>query len=87
MGKKQHTLTDKDGFVLVLSKIGNENRLAAALGITRQAVNKWGGVVPERFAVRISALTGLSVQSILPETYRNAALAAVTRNSADDAGS
>jgi hypothetical protein len=71
-------LSDKDGFVLVLTKI-SKSRLAAALGITRQAINNWGDVVPERYAVRVSALTGLAVQSILPETWRKAAENAPTR--------
>lgn len=62
--------TNADGFKAVL-KIIPKPALAAALELSRQAVHKWGDEVPERFAVRVSALTGLSVDVILPETYRH----------------
>jgi hypothetical protein len=63
--------TNADGFRLVLSKV-TKAELARNLGLTRQAINKWGDEVPERFAVQIAGMTGIPAESILPETYRQA---------------
>jgi DNA-binding transcriptional regulator YdaS (Cro superfamily) len=40
------------------SFFGSEAALARVLGISRQAVNKWGGVIPVKYALRIQKTTG-----------------------------
>lgn len=70
--------TNADGFALVLNQITKAD-LARRLGITRQAVDRWGGEVPERFAVRVAAITNIPAEKILPETYRAARHAAAQR--------
>lgn len=36
---------------------GNQNRLAKALGITRQAVDDWSDLVPIKQAIKLADLT------------------------------
>lgn len=49
--------------------------LAGLLGYSRQAVAQWNGVIPEMYAYRVSLLSGVPMETILPET-----IAAVAAN-------
>lgn len=70
--------TNASAFRWVLRKITKAD-LARVLGISRQNVNKWGAEVPEQYAVRVAAITGIPAEKILPETYAKARRAAKSR--------
>lgn len=59
--------TNRQGFLRVLEVI-SKSKLAAHLGLTRQAVTNWGDEVPEAYAFRISILTNIPIEEIVPET-------------------
>jgi hypothetical protein len=50
-----------------LIKIIHPSLLARHLEITRQSVYDWGGVVPERFVLRCSILSGIPPTELRPE--------------------
>lgn len=70
--------TNAGGFQRVLRKLTKAD-LARVLGISRQNVHKWGDEVPEQYAVRVSAITGIPVEKILPQTWKAARQAAKAR--------
>lgn len=41
-----------------LAYFGNQQRLAAALGVSQPAVSQWGELVPERYAYRLQVISG-----------------------------
>lgn len=41
----------------VVKHFGSNRATAEALGVTKQAVNNWGAVVPEAVAYRVQAIT------------------------------
>jgi len=41
--------------------------IAEALRLTRQAVSNWKNGVPEIYAYRVSVMTGIRIEDILPE--------------------
>lgn len=50
-----------------------QSDLARLLGFAgRQAVNNWGGRVPTMHAFMVSRLTGVPMETILPETVKEA---------------
>lgn len=59
--------SDKAGFDRVLAVI-TKIKLAERLGISRQAVTNWGDRIPEAYALRVSVITGIPVEEILPAT-------------------
>lgn len=59
--------TNKQGFLRVLAVI-SKSKLASGLGISRQAITNWGDEVPEAYAFRISILTNIPIEEIVPET-------------------
>ncbi len=61
------TKTDAAGRALVKARM-NDNQLALALGISRQAVGKWGSI-PVKFIHKVAQLTGLPVTRILPSVF------------------
>lgn len=56
----------------VLKHYGSRARLAAAIGYTRQAIYRWGKLVPEAAAYRIAAATGGRF-TVNPDLYRKKA--------------
>lgn len=42
--------------------------LGRLLGGTRQMVGNWQGVIPDAYAFRVSLLSGVPIEDILPET-------------------
>lgn len=62
--------TDKSGMDRVLAVIP-KTKLAAKLGISRQAVTNWGQRIPEAYALRVSVITGIPIEKILPATIAN----------------
>jgi hypothetical protein len=58
--------TNEEGYQLVLDII-SKSRLAECLDLTRQAVGNWGPRVPEAYAYRVSIITGVPIEDILPE--------------------
>ena len=58
--------SNKDGYQRVLAVI-TKSKLAECLGLTRQAVGNWGDEVPEAWAYRVSIITGVPIDEILPE--------------------
>lgn len=59
--------TNKQGFLRVLAVI-SKSKLAAGLGISRQAITNWGDEVPESQAFSVSILTSIPIEEIVPET-------------------
>lgn len=59
----------------VLQHFGGFAETAEALGISRQAVYKWGKVVPATSAIRIERLTGgqLKIQAHLYKKHKGGA--------------
>ena len=58
--------TNQDGYRKVLSTI-TKSRLAHMLDVSRQCVGNWGSTVPEAYAYRVSIITGVPIEEILPE--------------------
>jgi len=58
--------TNEEGYQLVLDVI-SKSKLAETLRLTRQAVGNWGSEVPESYAYRVSLVTGVPIDEILPE--------------------
>lgn len=58
--------TNKEGFEAVTKKV-HKALLAAVLGISRQAIGKWTDEVPEAYVLRVSVITGIPAEDILPE--------------------
>lgn len=58
--------TNRDGYAKVLAVV-KKSELAEKLGLTRQAVGNWGNKVPEAYAYRVSIITGIPIQEIIPE--------------------
>ena len=58
--------TNEDGYLRVLAVI-SKSKLAETLELTRQAVGNWGPKVPESYAYRVSIVTGIPIEEILPE--------------------
>ena len=58
--------TNEEGYRRVLAVI-TKSKLAHALDLTRQAVGNWGDEVPESYAYRVSLVTGVPIEEILPE--------------------
>jgi len=56
-----------------IAKAGGVTALAAALGISRQAVNQWKRVPPSK-AGSVSKLTGIPVQKLRPDIFGAAIL-------------
>lgn len=60
---------DIAGYRRVL-KIVSVPELAKACEIARQSVYDWGGVIPERYLMRVSYLTGIPPEKISPSVVR-----------------
>lgn len=54
----------------VVEHFGSETAAAAALGVTKQAVNGWDEIVPEGIAYKIQVLTRGKLK-VDPEIYRH----------------
>lgn len=71
---KRKNLTNKDGYQAVMEALRAKGHkfpkaaLAKMLGFVRQAVDNWGGEVPPAHAFRVSLLSGVPIEQILPET-------------------
>lgn len=64
---KNRPKTDEEGFALVLTKI-TRAKIAEGLGIKRQSLTRWTRVPPHH-VVRLSELTGIPREYILPSMY------------------
>ena len=58
--------TNREGYQKVLETI-SKSVLAKKLKLTRQAVGNWGDEVPEAYAYRVSLLTSVPIEEIVPE--------------------
>lgn len=58
--------TNREGYQLVLDVI-SKSKLAKTLDLSRQAVGNWGPTVPEAYGYRVSIITGVPIEDILPE--------------------
>lgn len=58
--------TDRAAYQRLIKQI-HPSLLARHLEITRQSVHDWGGVVPERFVLRCSILSGIPPEALMPE--------------------
>lgn len=58
--------TNREAYAAVIAKVP-ASKLARYLGLTRQAVSNWGGVVPDRYVLQVSVITGIPPEHILPE--------------------
>jgi len=61
--------TNREAYDAVMAKY-TPSELARLLGLTRQAVNNWGRVIPERYVLQVSIVTGIPAEDILPELAR-----------------
>lgn len=61
---------DQRGYRRVISIVKSGPKLAAALSLTRQTVQAWGGIIPEAYLMRVSYLTGLPPEKITPSVVR-----------------
>lgn len=65
--------TNRDGYKAVMEALTKKGHkfpqasLARMLGGSRQMVGNWGHVVPEAYAFRVSLLSGVPIETILPE--------------------
>ncbi len=59
--------TNKEGFLRVL-EVMSKSKLASHLEISRQAIGNWGDEVPESYALKVSILTSIPIDEIVPET-------------------
>jgi hypothetical protein len=64
---KKHPKTDEDGFALVLTKL-TRAEIARGLGIKKQNLTRWKRVPPHH-VTKLSELTGLAREDILPSMY------------------
>jgi len=62
--------TNREGYQKVLETI-SKSVLAKKLRLTRQAVGNWGDEVPEAYAYRVSLLTSVPIEEIVPEVARD----------------
>jgi hypothetical protein len=53
----------------VVKYYGTQEKVATALGLTRQAIVAWGPVVPQGQAYKLQAITGGKLK-VLPELYK-----------------
>ena len=58
--------TNCEGYQKVLETI-TKSLLAKKLRVTRQAVGNWGDEVPEAYAYRVSLITDVPIEEIIPE--------------------
>lgn len=61
--------TDRAAYQRLIKQI-HPSLLARHLEITRQSVHDWDGVVPERFVLRVSVLSGISTEDLRPELVK-----------------
>ena len=54
----------------VVAYYGTQERVAAALGLTRQAIVAWGPVIPQGQAYKLQALTKGQLK-VIPELYQS----------------
>lgn len=66
--------TNRDGYKAVMEALANKGHkfpqasLGRLLGLTRQGIEAWDHIIPEAYAFRVSILTGVAMETILPET-------------------
>lgn len=67
MTKSQRDKADREAFAraLVLADL-SQSDLGARLGMTRQAITNWRGVVPEKCVLRVSIVLGVPADSLRP---------------------
>lgn len=56
------------GFLKVTEVVGSRYRLAQILGITKNAIYKWGDEIPPQWVERVSEVTGVPLLELRPET-------------------
>jgi transcriptional repressor of cell division inhibition gene dicB len=56
-------MENKSTYNTVLSHFGNQNKLAKALGISKQAVNSWAGKIPKLRAFEIEKITSGKIKA------------------------
>jgi DNA-binding transcriptional regulator YdaS (Cro superfamily) len=61
-------MTPSEALREAIRRAGNQNRLAIALGIDRQAVNRWR-VVPYKRTLEVERLTGVPRTKLRPDLY------------------
>ncbi len=70
--------TNQDGYQAVMEYLEAKGEkhpkaaLARLMGVSRQHVHDWKGIVPEGAALRVSILTGIPIETIRPETVAQA---------------
>lgn len=69
MGQSVDMRLDRDPCLMeVIRRYGTATRLAAALGVTNQAVSSWK-MIPPRWIRQVSAQTGMHPYRIRPDLY------------------
>jgi len=58
--------TNAQGFEEVL-KVATKSEIGRMLDLSRQAITNWGPSIPETYAYRVSVMTGIPIEDILPE--------------------
>ena len=69
--------TNRDGYKTVMEALMKKGHkfpqaaLGRMLGVSRQLINAWHGEIPECYVFRVSLLSGIAIETILPETITN----------------
>jgi len=67
MNKSQRDKADREAFARALGRAEmTQSDLAARLGLTRQAVNRWNGIVPEKCALRVAIVLSTPPLALRP---------------------
>lgn len=67
MNKSQRDAADRQAFADALSSAGlSQSDLAARMGMSRQAINQWRGIVPEKCVLRASIILRISAAKLRP---------------------
>ena len=66
--------TNQDAYKAVIANVEARGEkfpmaaLAGMLGLPRQSIRQWNGIVPESQALKVSILLGIPIEDIRPET-------------------
>jgi DNA-binding transcriptional regulator YdaS (Cro superfamily) len=61
--------TRTPGFDRAVENFGSQNKMALALGITRQAIVFWGGRIPMSHVFTIEKMTRIPRETLRPDVF------------------
>lgn len=67
MNKAERNGADREAFAAALDRRKmTQADLAAVMGMTRQAVNNWKGIVRDRYVLEVSIILGVPAEKLRP---------------------